>query len=108
LQKSARVGRQIGISLASIQSSLLLLAEVERSNSSRPIALPLPEGLLLETVASQRDNRRAETRSRPIYPAVPKAIRLGEVEAADKREAIEKAARRFQQDPAALLVERRF
>jgi hypothetical protein len=27
-----------------------------------------------------------------VYPVVPKAIRLGEVEAADKREAIEKAA----------------
>jgi hypothetical protein len=112
LQKSARVGRQIEISLASIQSSLLLLAEVERSNSSRPTALPLPEGLPLETVASQRDNRKTETRSRPIwwdiYPAVPKAIRLGEIEAADKREAIEKAAKRFQQDPAVLLVERRF
>jgi hypothetical protein len=77
LQKSARVGRQIEISLASIQSSLLLLAEVERSNS-RPIALQLPERLLLETVASQRDNRKKETRSRSIwwdiYPAVPKAI----------------------------------
>jgi hypothetical protein len=112
LQKSARVGRQIEISLASIQSSLLLLAEVERSNSARPMTFPLPEGLLLETVASQRDNRKTEARSRPIWwdidPAVPKAIRLGEVEAADKREAIEKAAKRFQQDPAVLLVERRF
>jgi hypothetical protein len=89
LQKSARVGRQIEISLASIQSSLLLLAEVERSNSSRAMTFPFPEGLLLETVASQRDNRKTETRSRPIwwdiYPTVPKAIRLGEVEAADKQ-----------------------
>jgi hypothetical protein len=71
----------------------------------------LPEGLLLETVASQRDNREAETRSRPIWwdvSPVQKVIRLGEVEAADKREAIEKAAKRFQQDPAVLLVERRF
>jgi hypothetical protein len=112
LQKSARVGRQIEISLASIQSSLLLLAEVERSNSSRPIALPLPEGLLQETVASQRDNRKTETRSQPvwwdIYPAVPNAIRLGEVEAADKRDAIEKAAKKCQQDPAILIVVRRF
>jgi hypothetical protein len=30
------------------------------------------------------------------------------VEAADKREAIEKAAKRFQQDPAVLVVVRRF
>jgi hypothetical protein len=108
LKKSARAGRdQIKSSLASIQSSLLLLAEV----ASRPIALPLPEGPLLETVALQRDNRETETRSRPIwwdiYPAVPKAIRLGEVEATDKREAIERAAKKFQQDPAILIVVRR-
>jgi hypothetical protein len=42
-----------------------------------------------------------------IYPAVPKAIRLGEVEAADEREAIEKAAEQFKQDPAKLIVVRR-
>jgi hypothetical protein len=41
-------------------------------------------------------------------PGRPEAIRLGEIEAADKREAIEKAAKRFQQDPAVLVVERRF
>jgi hypothetical protein len=98
LQKSARAGRdQIKISLASIQSSLSLLAEIERSNSSRPIVLPLPEGPLLETVALRRDDCKTETRSQPIwwdiYPAIPKAIRLGEVEAANKREAIEKAAK---------------
>src|SRR5258706_4216993 len=39
-----------------------------------------------------------------IYPAVPNAIRLGEVEAADEREAIEKAAKEFQQNPAMLIV----
>jgi hypothetical protein len=37
-----------------------------------------------------------------ISPALPKAIRLGEVEAADEREAIEKAAKKFEQDPAKL------
>ena len=42
-----------------------------------------------------------------IYPAVGKAIRLGEVEATDERDAIEKAARKFQQDPAILIVMRR-
>jgi hypothetical protein len=111
LWKAERAARhQITASLASIQSSLLLLDEVERS-TSRPIALPLPEGPLPETAALRGDDRKTETRSQPIwwdiYPAVPKAIRLGEVEAADKREAIEKAAKRFQQDPAALIVVRR-
>jgi hypothetical protein len=42
-----------------------------------------------------------------VSPAVPKTIRLGEVEAADKREAIEEAAPRFQQDLAILMVVRR-
>jgi hypothetical protein len=42
-----------------------------------------------------------------IYPALPRAIRLGEVEAADEREAIEKAAKKFEQDPAILIVMRR-
>jgi hypothetical protein len=42
-----------------------------------------------------------------IYPVFPNSIRLGEIEAADKREAIEKAAERFQQDPAVLIVVRR-
>ena len=42
-----------------------------------------------------------------IYPAVGKAIRLGEVEAADKREDLEKAAKEFQQNPAILIVMRR-
>ena len=78
----------------------------EPSNSSRPIALPLLEGPPLETVALQHDSRKTETRSRPvwwdIYPDVPQAIRLGEVQAADKREAIEKAAKKFRQVPAAL------
>jgi hypothetical protein len=41
-----------------------------------------------------------------IYPAVS-AIRLGEVEAADEREALEKAAKEFQQNPAMLIVMRR-
>jgi hypothetical protein len=111
LWKSERSARQqINASLASIQSSLLLLDEVERP-TSRPVALPMPGGQLLETVALQRDNPKTETRSQPvcwdIYPDVPKAIRLGEVEAADEREAIEKAAKRFQQDPAVLIVVRR-
>jgi hypothetical protein len=53
---------------------------------------------------------KTDPHSRPIwdiYPAVPKPIRLGEVEAADEREAIEKAAEKFQQDPAILVVMRR-
>jgi hypothetical protein len=41
------------------------------------------------------------------YPAVENAIRLGEVEATDEREAIEKAAEKFQQNPAMLIVMRR-
>jgi hypothetical protein len=42
-----------------------------------------------------------------VYPALPRAIRLGEVAAADEREAIEKAAKKFRQDPAILIVMRR-
>jgi hypothetical protein len=42
-----------------------------------------------------------------IYPAVPKSIRLGEVEAADEAEAITKAAEKFQQDPAKLIAVQR-
>jgi hypothetical protein len=37
----------------------------------------------------------------------PKSIRLGEIEADDEREAIEKAAQKFEQDPAILIVMRR-
>jgi hypothetical protein len=33
-----------------------------------------------------------------IYPAIPKAIRFGEVEATDEAGAIEKAAKKFQQN----------
>jgi hypothetical protein len=55
--------------------------------------------------------RKTDPHSKPIwwdiYPAVPRAIRLGEVEAADEREAIEKAANEFKQDPAILIVMRR-
>jgi hypothetical protein len=54
---------------------------------------------------------KAYSHSRPIwwdiYPTIPaleKAIRLGEVEATDEREAVEKAAEKFQQDPAILIV----
>jgi hypothetical protein len=42
-----------------------------------------------------------------IYPAIPKAIRLGEVEAADEVDAIAKAAKKFVQDPAQLIAIRR-
>jgi hypothetical protein len=61
--------------------------------------------------ALDRSTMRTERRSPPIwwdvYPAFPKAIRLGEVKAADKREAIEKAAKKFQQAAAMLIVIRR-
>jgi hypothetical protein len=42
-----------------------------------------------------------------IYPAIPQAIRLGEVEATDEADAIKKAAKKFQQQPAMLIVVRR-
>lgn len=42
-----------------------------------------------------------------IYPPLPGRIRLGEVEAADEREALETAARRFGQDPAKMTALRR-
>ncbi len=42
-----------------------------------------------------------------IYPAIPKAVRLGEVEATDEADAIKKAAKEFQQNPAMLIVVRR-
>jgi hypothetical protein len=102
LRVSARAAfEQVNVSLASIQSSLLLLAEIERSESLRPVPLRLARGEALRT----------EPRSPPIrwdvYPAFPKSIRLGEIEAADEREAMEKAAKKFEQDPAILIVIRR-
>jgi hypothetical protein len=42
-----------------------------------------------------------------VYPALPKAIRLGKIEAADEREAMEKAAKKFGQPPAMLIMIRR-
>ena len=107
MRVSSRAARdQVIISLSCIQSSLLLLAEIERSNSLRPIALRLPERLVPRTPAL-----RTEPRSLPmwwdVYPAISKSIRLGEIEAADKREAIEKAAKKFEQAPAMLVVIRR-
>jgi hypothetical protein len=107
LRVSARAAfDRVNISLASLQSSLLLLAEIERLDSLRPIALRLPERPALGT-----DALRTELRSPPIwwdvYPALPKSIRLGEIEAANQREAIEKAAKKFQQNPAILIVIRR-
>jgi hypothetical protein len=42
-----------------------------------------------------------------IYPAVPKAIRLGEIKAIDEADAIEKAAQKYQQNPTMLIVVRR-
>jgi hypothetical protein len=42
-----------------------------------------------------------------IYPTIPKAIRLGDVEAADKADAIAKAAEKFEQDPANLIAVQR-
>jgi hypothetical protein len=105
MRVSAKAARdQVNISLAAIQSSLLLLDEIERSNSLRLIALRLPE--IPGTPAF-----RTEPRSTPIlwdvYPDFPMSIRLGEIEAADEGEAIEKAAKKFQQAPAILIVMRR-
>jgi hypothetical protein len=53
---------------------------------------------------------KADPHSQPIwdiYPAIERAVRLGEVEATDEREAVQKAAEKFQQDPAILIVLRR-
>jgi hypothetical protein len=104
LRVSARAAfERVNISL---QSSLLLLAEIERLNSLRPIALPLPE-----RPALGKEALRTDLRSSPIwwdvYPALPKSIRLGEIEAVDQREAIEKASKKFRQNPAILIVIRR-
>jgi hypothetical protein len=61
--------------------------------------------------ALDRSTSRTEPRSPPIcwdvYPALPKSIRLGEIEAADQREAIEKAVKKFEQPPTMLIVIRR-
>jgi hypothetical protein len=61
--------------------------------------------------ALDRSTLRTEPRSPPIwwdvYPAFPKSIRLGEIKASDQREAIEKAAKKFEQAPAMLTVIRR-
>jgi hypothetical protein len=90
----------VNFSLASLQSSLLLLAEIERSDSFRAVA----ERLVGVGIAK-------EPRSPPVcwdvYPAFPNSIRLGEIEAADQREALERAAKKFEQTPAMLIVMQR-
>jgi hypothetical protein len=101
LQVSSRAAwNQVAISLASIQSSLLLMAEAERANSLRPTAL-LPESLVAGT------EPRLPSIWWDVYPALKNSIRLGEIQAADQREAIEKAAKKFEQAPAMLIVMRR-
>jgi hypothetical protein len=55
-------------------------------------------------------DRKSEPHLAPIwdiYPAIERAIRLGDVEAADEAEAIEKAAEKFGQDPTMLIAVRR-
>jgi hypothetical protein len=55
-------------------------------------------------------DRKSEPHPAPIwdiYPAIEKAIRLGDVEAADEAEAIEKAAEKFGQEPTMLIAVRR-
>ena len=54
---------QVNISLASIQNSLLLLAEIERSNSLRPIA---------EQLWGVRTEPRSPLIWWEVYPAFPK------------------------------------
>jgi hypothetical protein len=87
---------QVNTSLASIRSSLHLLAEIERSNSFRPIPSTIAGGH--EGTAPIRWD---------VYPAFPKTIRLGVIETADEREAIERAAKKFEQDQAIPIVIRR-
>jgi hypothetical protein len=91
LQASAGAAR-IDISLASNESSLLLPAGIERSSSLRPTA------------------PRSSEPHCPIwwdvYPAFPNSIGPGEIEAADQRE-VERAARKFEQNPAVVIVMRR-
>jgi hypothetical protein len=107
LRVAAKAAReQVNFSLASIQSSLLLLAAIERSNPLRPIAPWSPERPVPETPALRTEPRLSSVWW-DVYPDFPNAIRLGKVEAADEREAIEKAAKKFQQVPAILIVMRR-
>jgi hypothetical protein len=129
LQQSARSAHeQVISSLACIQSSL----EIEQKKAPPPDSpvRPVPEGHSTKngmnalTAASECERARSPWAVQPavsdrqppplpvifwwdIYPAIPKAIRFGEVEAANEREAIEKAAKKFQQDPARLVAMRR-
>jgi hypothetical protein len=108
LRVSARAAfDRVNLSLASLQSSLLLLAEIERSNALRPIALRLSERQVPQRGRGIAPEPRSPSILWDVYPAFPKAIRLGEIEAADQREAIEMAAKKFEQDPAILIVMRR-
>jgi membrane-bound lytic murein transglycosylase B len=69
----------------------------------------LARGVAPTDIATMSD-RKTQPPSQPIwdiYPAVEKAIRLGEVEAADEREAIEKAAKEFEQPAEKLIAVRR-
>jgi hypothetical protein len=130
LRQSARSAHeQVVRSLRCIRSSL----EVERKKAPAPDS-PVrraPDspcannGLIVLTAALECETARSpwvvpsasapvsERQPLPliwweIYPAVPKAIRFGEVEAVNEREAIEKAAKRFTQDPAKLIAARRW
>jgi hypothetical protein len=90
--------RHVAISLEVIASSRELIAEVDAEMvrrmlppASAPKSPPIPLVLIWWD----------------IYPPLPGLIRLGEVRAADEREALETAARRFGQDPAKMTALRR-
>jgi hypothetical protein len=120
LQQSARSTHEHVISsLACIQSSL----QIERKkapppdSSIRPVpeshsaknGMAAPPASECEVPLSSGSISDHESAPLPlswwdIYPVFPKSIRLGEVEAANERDAIEKAVKKFQQDPAKLIA----
>jgi hypothetical protein len=106
LRLSARNGRESTCgALRCVQSALDLLAEIEQRKPLRPAASPAPERPLPGAAAVTQS--ASPTTWWDIYPAVEKAVRLGEVEAADRGEAIKRAAEKFMQPPTILIVMRR-
>jgi hypothetical protein len=93
--------RHVAIALKVIASSRELMAEVDAAMARRM----LPPA---SARTSDHPSPLIPLIWWDIYPPPPCAIRLGEVEAADEREAIEKAARTFGQDPAKLTAMRQF
>jgi hypothetical protein len=101
----ASVESWIAMLLGTLMNADLGASSYLTNNTSNALQIKCIRALL--SVHAHKEPATKDVVEWGIYPAVPNAIRLGEVEAADEREAIEKAAKEFQQNPAMLIVVRR-